>query len=74
MYVFFALVGEHQLEVRESLPCVKPGLFQYYGTFQTVVGHISHAIAWKDRQTRYSKKLEDFFITTRVEMLSGESC
>lgn len=36
----FALVREHQLEVRESLPRVKPGLFHYHGTFNSVVGHV----------------------------------
>ena len=33
----FALVREHQFEVRERLPRVKPGLFHHHGTFNSVV-------------------------------------
>ena len=36
----FALVREHQLEVRERLPRVKPGLFHHHGAFHSVVGHV----------------------------------
>ena len=36
----FALVREHQFEVRERLSCVKPGLFHHHGTFHSVVGHV----------------------------------
>ena len=51
----FSLVGEHQLEVRESLPRVKLGFFHHYGTFDPIVGHVPHAAAWKDRIARHPK-------------------
>ena len=36
----FALVREHQFEVRESLSRVKLGLFHHHGAFHSVVGHV----------------------------------
>ncbi len=36
----FALVREHQLEVREGSPRVKFGFFHHHGAFHSVVGHV----------------------------------
>ena len=40
MHGLFALVREHQLEVREGSPRVKLGLFHHDGAFHSVVGHV----------------------------------
>ena len=36
----FALVREHQLEVREGSPRIKFGFFHHHGAFHSVVGHV----------------------------------
>ena len=62
MHGLFALVREHQLEVREGSPRVKLGLFHTTEHSTPLSAMSPHATAWRDRLARSIKYRKIFFI------------